>query len=246
MTFTSDRPTVFFVGSAFEEDAVRRTFSPYNLHFEEMKTIEEAIESLLRDSCAIFFVEIPEDFTFFLETIRGLRLDRMEHSYIPVFAGSKESSNDLETSCLDAGVDRVISLPPDPEILENVLEHWGIAPRGSVFDLRLGLKITAGDRSILDQAVSIFLEDAIHKIMHFRQWLADGLFRDIEMTAHSLKGGASYIGAQRLKFLFSRLENASRLCETGRSDFLLGILARELLALREEWSPRAPRDRERY
>jgi HPt (histidine-containing phosphotransfer) domain-containing protein len=68
----------------------------------------------------------------------------------------------------------------------------------------------SGNITALDKILLLFREDSLRKIEDIRAAMVAGNLELTSRTAHSLKGGASSLGAERLSALCAFLEDTSR------------------------------------
>ncbi len=56
-----------------------------------------------------------------------------------------------------------------------------------------------GDLAFLKEAANLFIKDAEKRLASIEKAIKEGQETDLELNAHSLKGSASYIGADRIR-----------------------------------------------
>ena len=67
-----------------------------------------------------------------------------------------------------------------------------------------------GDKELLLELVQIFLDDAPHRLEDARRFIGNGDVGELADIAHSLKGAASNIGANKLWQSFKDMEQAAK------------------------------------
>jgi HPt (histidine-containing phosphotransfer) domain-containing protein len=88
------------------------------------------------------------------------------------------------------------------------------------------------DEELLQEMVTLFLEDAAMQLMNARRVLADQDIASLKRIAHTLKGSSSYYGATRLGIPSRELEEH---CEQGNlsvADALLTQMDKEYQAVK--------------
>ncbi len=78
------------------------------------------------------------------------------------------------------------------------------------FDLAAALKRFSGDEELLEEAISIFKEEAPKHLESIKIHLASGSMQDILSLAHTLKGECGAVGAVTAQFMSESLEKAAR------------------------------------
>jgi HPt (histidine-containing phosphotransfer) domain-containing protein len=73
----------------------------------------------------------------------------------------------------------------------------------------------SGNITALDKILLLFREDSLRKIEDIQAAMAAGNLELTSRTAHSLKGGASSLGAERLSALCAFLEDTCKECLKG-------------------------------
>jgi HPt (histidine-containing phosphotransfer) domain-containing protein len=95
-------------------------------------------------------------------------------------------------------------------------------------DLAVALRWLGGDRRLLSELVSIFVDDGPKRLEAIRTALSASDVREIEHVAHSLKGSAAILGATRLQSAALALEEAAHDGHTENGPALVAEVAREL------------------
>jgi HPt (histidine-containing phosphotransfer) domain-containing protein len=95
-------------------------------------------------------------------------------------------------------------------------------------DLAVALRWLGGDRHLLSELVSIFVDDGPKRLEAIRAALSASDVREIEHVAHSLKGSAAILGATRLQSAALALEDAAHDGHTENGPAMVTQIAREL------------------
>lgn len=99
------------------------------------------------------------------------------------------------------------------EPADNPLDEVQEARQSSdaaAFDLDAALERLGGDEEILSEMVRVYLDDAPVLLARMQEAIAKGDAHTLERSAHSLKGAAAAIGAERVRALASELEGIGR------------------------------------
>ena len=103
--------------------------------------------------------------------------------------------------------------PMTDEPADNPLDEVQEARQSSdaaAFDLDAALERLGGDEEILSEMVRVYLDDAPVLLARMQEAIAKGDAHTLERSAHSLKGAAAAIGAERVRALASELEGIGR------------------------------------
>jgi HPt (histidine-containing phosphotransfer) domain-containing protein len=101
-------------------------------------------------------------------------------------------------------------------------------------DRRVALLRVGGDAELLKEIAVLFLEDYPRVLAEIRAAIAGGDARQLETSAHTLKGSASNFGAGAVVESALRLEQMGRAGQMNQSPDVLRSLEAGLSALREE------------
>jgi len=96
------------------------------------------------------------------------------------------------------------------------------------FDFSAALNYVGGDRALLDELLSIFVEDAPIRMEAIRRAIAGGEAAEMTREAHTIKGALKVIGATTAAGLAQGLEALGRDGNVGEAHKLAAALEREL------------------
>jgi histidine phosphotransfer protein HptB len=95
-------------------------------------------------------------------------------------------------------------------------------------DLAVAMRWLGGDRRLLSELVTIFVDDGPKRLQAIRAALTASDVRQVEHVAHSLKGSAAILGATQLQTAALALEDAAHEGHTENGSDLVAQIAREL------------------
>jgi HPt (histidine-containing phosphotransfer) domain-containing protein len=97
----------------------------------------------------------------------------------------------------------------------------------AVLDVDGALANLRGDRSLFEEALTIFLETTPATLRDLEQAVALGQAAAVRLAAHSIKGASSNLGANRVARAAARLEQIAQAGELGGAASLASQLRRE-------------------
>ncbi len=212
----------------------------------------EAVEALEREpfDLVLMDVQMPEMDGF--EATDAIRIrEKISGKHMPIVAMTAHAMAGDRDRCLAAGMDDYISKPVHGPDLLRLLQKFAppsapvvapvsapratVAPRGDkpVFDRETALDRVNGEAELLDEVIELFLTDAPNRLAEVRTALEQGDPKRLQMAAHSLKGAAGYVGADRTSAQALKLEELGRRGELSQAVDEYQLLEREVESLRE-------------
>jgi CheY-like chemotaxis protein/HPt (histidine-containing phosphotransfer) domain-containing protein len=175
---------------------------------------------------------------------------------LPIMALTAYAMRGDRDRCLAAGMDEYLTKPVKPEELSAALNRLveasasepalasarkdpaapseaapvvaGDAAPEAGFDFSAALNYVGGDRALLNELLSIFVEDAPVRMEAIRRAIAGGEAVDLMREAHTIKGALRVIGAAAAAGLAQGLEALGRDGNMGEADKLAAALVREM------------------
>ncbi len=190
---------------------------------------EEAMNAVIEEPFDLIFMDIQMPFMDGLEATSCIRaLEKGCGGHIPIVALTAHAMRIHQEQCLDAGMDDYLAKPVRMESLKRVLRKWlpgneSAAQRelttspssvvrdlpskqATVIDLAGALTQLEGDHELLDLAIETFMERVPAVVEELERAENDKNDCDLRAAAHSLKGSASCLCAERVRRAAESLE----------------------------------------
>jgi len=196
-----------------------------------------AVEALQQSRYDVVLMDVQMPGMDGLEATRRVRAadsDAIDSS-VPIVALTAHATAGDRQECLSSGMDDYLAKPIKPAELAETLERWvrrpqvkpqedGPAPgpdstekarrtyvsaEETIFDPSVLLELLDGDSGAADQILSDFLDHAPQLINELEEAVARGDAPKVRLHAHTLKGASASVGAQSLRALSARLEEAA-------------------------------------
>ncbi|MDD3651741.1 EAL domain-containing protein [Immundisolibacter sp.] len=222
---------------------------------------ESAVTQSTAESYAAIFMDCNMPGMDGLEATRRIRVNEPAGQHVPIIAMTANTDAALLHECRSAGMDDMLPKPMQLTAIQHLLQKWAVLPGSGSDDapaapvpadgiiapaVLTDLQDAIGDA--LPTVIRTFIDDAARYIGELRQAVRQRDTARIRDLAHTLKGSARNIGAERLA---ERVERIERLAGGANPDFPgLAEAAGELDALHgatraalAHWSPGPPGSR---
>ncbi len=151
------------------------------------------------------------------EATRAIRQLPGRARLIRILAVTANANPEEKRNCLDAGMDDYLIKPIDlkqlGQALGKIASEVGAAPgegdRGDADSIAEGLR-SFGDAAVIAELIDLFLQDAPARLAQAREALTAGNAARIVEAAHSLKGSARNLRAERLAQACEALEQVGK------------------------------------
>ncbi len=190
----------------------------------------EAIRSLIEKEYDLVLMDIQMPEMDGYETTRIIRNHHsaVKNHRIPIIAMTANALDGDRQKCLEVGMNDYIAKPMALNHFENCLKKWlplrsqealpseeGLSPLAkaqeittdlTVFDSQTFLYRLRGSQSIAHRIIDVFLKDAPIRIKDLQTQLVSGIIKNVEITAHTIKGSASNLSGEQLRVVAEKME----------------------------------------
>ena len=187
----------------------------------------EALRLINETSYTIVLMDVHMPEMDGIEASREIRRMEGDGPRIPIIAMTASAMSGDRERCLEAGMDDYISKPVARDKLIEALQKWGKTKKTetgekvviqaplyndeeAVFNYKEALSRYDGDTEILKSIINVYLEDTEERLKNMAPALKEKDSRTITHIAHSIKGGAAYIGADVMRNTAGEIEEASK------------------------------------
>jgi PAS domain S-box-containing protein len=149
--------------------------------------------------------------------------ERKLGGHVPIIAMTAYAMTGDREKCMAAGMDGYVSKPVHGDELFGAItacmqrmpapdngEPRKPSPQETILDPTGVLKAVGGDRELLRELVTMFVEECPRMLGEIRNALAEGNAARLRRAAHSLKGAAATLGGVECVTLALQLENLGR------------------------------------
>ena len=180
----------------------------------------EALEALNRVEYDIVLMDIQMPEMDGYAATQEMRNPQSAVRNIPVIAMTAHAMKGDREKCLAAGMDDYISKPVKPKELMEIVQRWAgkqvlhplmendkpSAPISSPVDMKHLEEITGGDSEFEREIAELFLKDTGEHLSELKKAIDEEHAAALEMEAHTIKGAALNMGANKLGELALALE----------------------------------------
>jgi two-component system sensor histidine kinase/response regulator len=208
----------------------------------------DAVDALTAEpfDVVLMDVQMPEMDGF--EATDAIRTrEQITGQHLPIIAMTAHAMKGDRERCLEGGMDDYVSKPVHASKLLEVIQKYAshstpatdpeasaaTAGDPAVFDRRTALDRVNGEEELLNEVIELFLSDAPGRLAEIRVGLEHADSKSVEIAAHSLKGAAGYIGAERVSSQALKVEELARHGELSTVPDEFGKLELEVEKLKE-------------
>ena len=180
----------------------------------------EAVASLKNTAYDMVFMDIQMPKMDGYEATAAIRKMAPEYRELPVIAMTANAMKGDREKCIASGMDDYISKPVKPKRLLEMVQRWagkkvlrpslGLDCYPSDPDLPVDLKrledLTGGDKAFEHELIDLFLKDTTRHLTRLEAVIKDADSSSVEASAHSIKGAAANMGAEKFRKLAHGLE----------------------------------------
>lgn len=207
---------------------------------------QQALEAVMRQSYDLVLMDCHMPQMDGYETTARIRALEAGKAHIPIIAMTANVQQGDSERCLAAGMDDYLPKPLKLDLIRAKLQHW-LAPQGCeslremdhpCIDLATLTSDDALDGNVFSELresmggafsrlIEVFLEDIPLYLRSLEKAIAEGDGQALADLAHSVKGSARNLGANRLAAVCKQLEDLGRSESIDGGAHLLTTLATE-------------------
>ena len=212
-----------------EDNAINQRLAVYLLEKRGHEVVvanngKEVLTTLAHQPFDLVLMDVQMPEMDGLETTARIRTREQERGgHVPIIAMTAHAMEGDRERCLKAGMDGYLTKPVRPrelfETIARLIPHRADigaeesleTSTNDVFDRTSLLARIEGDKTLLQELIGLFLEDAPQRLDHLRDALVDNDAQQLERIAHTLKGAAGNVCAHRTFEAAKRLERLAKM-----------------------------------
>jgi signal transduction histidine kinase/CheY-like chemotaxis protein len=201
---------------------------------------KEALALALAEKFDIAFMDVQMPEMDGLAATAAIReREKARGTHLPIFAMTAHAMKGDRERCLAAGMDGYVTKPVRFSDIEQTLASLATTPAAPVkaaeaeatWNRAEALDRIGGDEELLRDLCHIFLEESPKLLQKLQQAVAAGDADGVMRAAHSIKGEASYLGADGTSHAARQLEEMGHNKDLSRAGDMLAALEREVASL---------------
>ena len=189
--------------------------------FDIVETGSDAIEAFKTQKYDVILMDCHMPNMNGYDATREIReLEKSTNQHIPIVAMTADAMTGTKERCLKAGMDDYVTKPTDPDELKSILMQWisfdersfGNNPdaeesdkKTQVINLKLLTSYSDNEEELSD-FISQFLTQSNDSLKILEENCIDGECKEWSEAAHKLKGGAAFVGAEKLRLLCAQAQ----------------------------------------
>ncbi|MBM3301291.1 MAG: response regulator, partial [Deltaproteobacteria bacterium] len=184
---------------------------------------QEALRCLEREKFDLILMDVQMPVMDGIEATKAIRDHELSTgTHIPIVAMTAYAMKGDKERCLEAGMDDYVSKPINPTVLFETIEKISLHPDNdnglssqkrpvaSYLDLAQLLQLVEGDKDLLKELISLFMDDCPGLMSEIRDAANNKDCETLGNAAHSLKGSVSIFSKEELYETALSLEREAR------------------------------------
>lgn len=244
--------------NAVNQQLAMRLLEKAGHHVVVASTGRKALEACEEQTFDVILMDVQMPEMGGLEATQTLReKEKTSGTRVPIIAMTAHAIKGDRERCLQAGMDHYVSKPIDPRKLfaamdevmsakrasETTIHQNGVSetahlvlPAEQRVDVSFLLRRVEGDRGLMKEIVTVFLQDAPRLSRDLKEAVEKRDHPKIERAAHTLKGAVANFSAKRARELACDLETRGRTRDLELADCVLAELQKEMAFVEAELS----------
>ncbi len=188
---------------------------------------KEALEAVMNKEYDLVLMDVQMPEMDGLEATKRIReWESGKDSHIPIIAMTAHAMEGDREMCLKAGMDEHISKPFTPKALSRLIGKWlrqtakshikaeALSPlerlEPTVWDKQGLLARLMGDQELARKIIKTFISDFSKQLEMLKRYLEARDISGAQRQAHTLKGAAANVGAEKIRAIATTMENMAK------------------------------------